>query len=169
MNLDSDALMMAMSAYGDTFATVAKILVPLLLVWGIVSLVIWILISKNFARIARDKGYKEKRWFHFCFWLGMVGWIMVAAMPDKSTPAPVTKPAQRPAAPAQRNVPPRQPVEQQTVPQQTAPYQAVSPNFAHQTAPRPAYHPQSYEPQEYSGSNWGSDNQQHRRRRGDGV
>ena len=34
-------------------------------------------------RIAADKGYKERKWFHYCFWLGLIGYLMVCAMPDK--------------------------------------------------------------------------------------
>lgn len=48
-----------------------------LLIW------IWYKIAKNFAKIAADKGYTEKKWFHYCFWLGIIGMLMVCAMPDK--------------------------------------------------------------------------------------
>ena len=46
-------------------------------------IVIWYKIAKNMARIAADKGYTERKWFHYCFWLGFVGFLMVCAMPDK--------------------------------------------------------------------------------------
>jgi len=45
---------------------------------------LWFKVAKNFARIAADKGYAEKKWFHYCFWLGLVGMLMVIAMPDKN-------------------------------------------------------------------------------------
>ena len=43
------------------------------------------LIAKSFSEIARDKGYANRKYFHFCFWLGIAGWIMVAALPDRKT------------------------------------------------------------------------------------
>ncbi len=44
---------------------------------------IWFKAAKNMARIAADKGYTERKWFHYCFWLGLVGFLMVCAMPDR--------------------------------------------------------------------------------------
>ena len=49
-----------------------------------VFLVVWYKAARNMARIASDKGYVEKRWFHYCFWLGIAGYLMVCAMPDKN-------------------------------------------------------------------------------------
>ena len=49
-----------------------------------VFIFIWFKAAKNMARIAADKGYTERKWFHYCFWLGLAGFIMVCAMPDKS-------------------------------------------------------------------------------------
>lgn len=49
----------------------------------ILAIVIWYKIAKNMARIAADKGYTERKWFHYCFWLGLVGFLMICAMPDK--------------------------------------------------------------------------------------
>jgi len=45
---------------------------------------IWFKAAKNMAKIAADKGYTERKWFHYCFWLGIVGVLMVCAMPDKT-------------------------------------------------------------------------------------
>lgn len=61
-------------------------LMPLLLAILIMVLVIWVwyLAARNMARIAADKGYFERKWFHYCFWLGLIGFLMVCAMPDKS-------------------------------------------------------------------------------------
>lgn len=58
-------------------------IVPLILL--IVFLIIWFKAAKNMARIAADKGYTERRWFHYCFWLGLFGYLMVCAMPDKNS------------------------------------------------------------------------------------
>ncbi|MBQ3275547.1 MAG: hypothetical protein IJH47_00630 [Oscillospiraceae bacterium] len=41
-------------------------------------------IAKEFERIARIKGHTEKRFFWYSFFLGVVGWAMVIALPDRS-------------------------------------------------------------------------------------
>lgn len=41
----------------------------------------WFL-AREFYKVARDKGYKERKFFWICFLLGLPGWILVAAMPD---------------------------------------------------------------------------------------
>lgn len=56
---------------------------PLLILLGVLIFV-WYKASENMARIAADKGYPERKWFHYCFWLGIVGFLMVCAMPDKT-------------------------------------------------------------------------------------
>ena len=40
-------------------------------------------IAKQFEAAAADKGYRHSRYFHLCFWLGFVGYILVAALPDR--------------------------------------------------------------------------------------
>lgn len=62
----------------------AIVALVVMLVVLIIALVIWFKICKNMSRIAADKGYTERRWFHYCFWLGMVGFLMIIAMPDKN-------------------------------------------------------------------------------------
>ena len=63
-------------------------LIALLVLGILVFLVIffWInyLIAKNFYMIAQQKGYAEGKYFHFCFWLGLVGYLMVIALPDRA-------------------------------------------------------------------------------------
>lgn len=49
---------------------------------AIVSLIINILICTKFADIAEDKGYSHSTYFWCCFFLGITGYIMVAALPD---------------------------------------------------------------------------------------
>lgn len=64
-------------------ASIVLSVIPLMVLAGL-GLFLWYSVSKNMARIAADKGYTEKRWFHYCFWLGLVGILMVCAMPDKN-------------------------------------------------------------------------------------
>lgn len=41
-------------------------------------------IAKEFASIAEKKGHNGKRYFWWTFWLGVVGMLMVIALPDVS-------------------------------------------------------------------------------------
>ena len=45
------------------------------------------LIAKEFAFIAREKGYPQKRYFWWVFLTGLLGIIMVIALPNKGTAA----------------------------------------------------------------------------------
>lgn len=58
----------------------------LLIVVIILSIIIFVglnsLIASNASDIAQNKGYEKKKWFHMCFWLGPISYIIVAAMPD---------------------------------------------------------------------------------------
>lgn len=40
-------------------------------------------ISKWFAEAAKEKGYRSKKYFWICFWLGMIGYLLVNALPDR--------------------------------------------------------------------------------------
>ena len=40
------------------------------------------LLSSNASDIASQKGYEKRKWFHMCFWLGPISYIIIAAMPD---------------------------------------------------------------------------------------
>ena len=39
-------------------------------------------IAKEFGRIASEKGHDEKRYTLWCFFLGVIGMLMVCALPD---------------------------------------------------------------------------------------
>ena len=41
------------------------------------------LLASKASDVANDKGYEKRKWFHMCFWLGLISYIIVAAMPDK--------------------------------------------------------------------------------------
>jgi hypothetical protein len=41
-------------------------------------------ISKEFAKIAVMKGHNSGSYFWFCFLFTVVGWVMVAILPDKN-------------------------------------------------------------------------------------
>ena len=74
-----------------------------IIIW-IAVLAIQYFIAKQFESVAADKGYHGSRFFHLSFWLGLPGWILVAALPDRgnnneivsqATPAPIAEPQEK--------------------------------------------------------------------------
>jgi len=55
-----------------------------IIVAGIVGLCISIWIATEFYFIAVEKGHKSIRYFCYCFFFGILGWCMVAALPDRN-------------------------------------------------------------------------------------
>ena len=49
----------------------------------IVVLIFDALLASMASDVANDKGYDKSTWFHMCFWLGPISYIIVAAMPDR--------------------------------------------------------------------------------------
>ena len=49
----------------------------------IVVLILNGLLASNASDMANDKGYEKRKWFHMCFWLGPLSYIIIAAMPDQ--------------------------------------------------------------------------------------
>lgn len=39
--------------------------------------------AKWFYEVAEEKGYHDKKYFWICFWLGIAGYLLVVAMPDR--------------------------------------------------------------------------------------
>ena len=68
---------------GFTLASLLTIIIPLAAVLALI-IVIWVKVANNMARIAADKGYTERKWWHYVFWLGLIGILMICAMPDKN-------------------------------------------------------------------------------------
>ena len=62
----------------STIFTIGALIVPAVFFW------IDYLIANLFYKIACQKGHQDRKYFHFCFWLGIIGYIMVAALPDRS-------------------------------------------------------------------------------------
>lgn len=48
----------------------------------IVALILNGVLASNASDIANHKGYEKRKWFHMCFWLGPLSYIIIAAMPD---------------------------------------------------------------------------------------
>ena len=73
----------------------APFIVIIVLVVSIALLYAWYLACREFGRIADAKGWAGSYYFHFCFWMGLIGMLMVIALPDRKgasgTPAPQPK------------------------------------------------------------------------------
>lgn len=50
----------------------------------VVALVLNGLLASKASDMAQDKGYDKRTWFHMCFWLGVISYIIVASMPDRT-------------------------------------------------------------------------------------
>ncbi len=50
----------------------------------VLILFIWLnyYIAESFEMVAKTKGYYEKKYFHLCFWTGIIGYLLVIALPD---------------------------------------------------------------------------------------
>lgn len=53
-----------------------------LIILGVAIWVDWIL-AKQFFEVAQQKGHSENKYFWFCFWLGVIGYLLVIALPDR--------------------------------------------------------------------------------------
>ena len=54
-------------------------------------LVIAYLIANEFYKVAQAKGYSEKKYLWLSFWLGIIGYLLVIALPDRgNTPKAVS-------------------------------------------------------------------------------
>lgn len=64
----------------------------LLLIIAVCALMLWVLylIAKEFYNVAQAKGYSEKKYLWLPFWLGIIGYLLVIALPDRGgAPKPV--------------------------------------------------------------------------------
>lgn len=56
-------------------------------------LALWVdyLIAKEFYIVTQAKGYSDKKYLWICFFLGVVGYLLVVALPDRgNTPKAVS-------------------------------------------------------------------------------
>lgn len=51
---------------------------------AIAFLILWYYVAAEFRRIAAMKGYDEPRYLWWTFFLGLVGMLMVVALPQKA-------------------------------------------------------------------------------------
>ena len=55
----------------------------LIILGSVLVLWIWYLIAKEFYKIAQEKGYSEKKYLWLPFLLGVIGFMLVIALPDR--------------------------------------------------------------------------------------
>lgn len=48
----------------------------------VVALLLNGLLASKASSMAEEKGYNKRTWFHMCFWLGFLSYIIIAGMPD---------------------------------------------------------------------------------------
>lgn len=79
-----------------------------ILLSAIVMLVVQIIVTDRFCDITEAKGYPRNTYYWYCFLLGVVGYMMVLALPDRNLYAKIdalTNAASKPADPVQHNIP----------------------------------------------------------------
>ena len=81
---------------------IGLILVLLLILAGV--LVLNYFIAKQFHQIASQKGHPQRKYFWWSFWLGLVGYLMVVALPDRAQ-TPPSPAGQMHTAPAAEQLP----------------------------------------------------------------
>lgn len=62
-------------------------MVELLLIIVACILILWAiyLLAKEFYKVAVAKGYPEKKYLWLSFWLGIIGYLLVIALPDRGS------------------------------------------------------------------------------------
>lgn len=55
----------------------------LIFIGAVIVLIIQWIISKEFAKAAADKGYTESKYFWYCFFFSIAGYLLVIALPNK--------------------------------------------------------------------------------------
>ena len=75
--------------------------------WLLVVLILFFavnaVIANVFGEIAEEKGHEKKKYFWYCFWLSLAGYLMVVALPDRGIPA--SSGTYAPQAPAEPQIP----------------------------------------------------------------
>ena len=46
-------------------------------------------LASQFSEVATLKGYNDKKYYWICFWLGLPGWLLVVALPNRGNSIPV--------------------------------------------------------------------------------
>lgn len=53
----------------------------------LVFCILWY-IANLFFEVAKAKGFHDRKYLWICFWLGLPGWILICALPDRGNSVP---------------------------------------------------------------------------------
>jgi hypothetical protein len=75
----------------------------------IIAIILNVYIAFQFRNAAADKGYHSDKYFHLCFWCGIIGYLLVIALPDRGdrtapplhVPSPATETERKPRTEAE--------------------------------------------------------------------
>ena len=60
----------------------------MVIVFCILGLCVSFFLAGQFFEAAKAKGYNDKKYYWICFWLGLGGWLLVCALPDRGNSVP---------------------------------------------------------------------------------
>ena len=61
----------------------SEVIIAVSVIGGIVAIIICAAFASAFKKIAEEKGHDGSKYFWLCFLFGVIGMIMVAALPDR--------------------------------------------------------------------------------------
>ena len=61
----------------------------MIILFLIIALIVDFFLAGQFAEAAAAKGYQDKKYYWICFWLGLPGWLLVIALPNRENNVPV--------------------------------------------------------------------------------
>jgi len=99
--MNTDILGMAssmgdMSALGELAgAGFVAIIILFVLYIAFIAVIIWLwyLVAREFYRIAKEKGFPQKKYLWLTFLFGMLGMLLVVALPDRGAKLQIEIPA----------------------------------------------------------------------------
>lgn len=71
----------------------------------VLVLVLSFFIALWFYEVAKEKGHHDNKYFWICFWLGIIGWLLIVALPDRAEKISSATAEKRSNAPADSDVP----------------------------------------------------------------
>lgn len=54
----------------------------------VIYLCVCFFVAGQFSEVAAAKGYTDKKYYWICFWLGLPGWLLVIALPNRENTVP---------------------------------------------------------------------------------
>lgn len=80
MNINICSIFYLLAKQGSDNSISAWIIVAVIFFW--IGIFINYLITKEFYSISKQKGYNQEKYFWICFFLGIIGYLLVIALPN---------------------------------------------------------------------------------------